>query len=1291
MALKSEQELGKLAVVEGIFNKTKLAAMLEASSPEAQLGHQMLSESLLQPAQLKVLLGSLARRNVYTATWLFGRHLVSQGFVSREELKSCMGQIKQGLKDGSDKPQTLLDSLVEQGQLDAELRESLDPQLAAFVQSFSQIAAYGAEQTPGLETNEQFLRSAYQREMLDDKQLYAGLVKLIASPVEDIQKMMRAAGLLTAEQVSQITGVKTRQRPKTGRKTRPTTRRTKTDVKARSRRREASAEREQPAKKQGMNAKLGIGIGLAAIALLVGLGMMFSGKQKPAETNKEEQVAARPKPKQSRAKPKPRPRRDPKPELRKNKRLLRARAAALLVINEGKLARSVDALETFKEALLSDGGGRDWDGVRTELIARIRTQGEKVFRPKKAKIESLIAQQKFKAADAILQDLWGSLPPEFADALERLSQSLAKAMEAAAPKPKPTPKPTPGPTPKPKPGPARALSLDEQFQQGAKLHQQEKWVEALQLLSPVSKAQPANFRSHFLKAACHYNLDNQLEALRWIDQAIAQAELWRKKGTEIPNIARSQLRMLRGQILASMSETQQAIEAYTEANKLEPLKGAEMLKLPDLLWTAGRFAEALTRYDALVAAAGRQAAWPHLGRGYCLMNLGQFAQAQAAFDTASSCDDNKDQTMARVTKSHHAWLQLTGAAAEQKGFSVLQARKILLTLSPFKTSYEYLVYALLLVAEQLYSDAVEFFEYIDRGIYQSIPELPFNHGLALLQLGELAGAREKFGEALRRRPRMKAAMLRLPGISQIAGDVLRDIADVTGDLLARVTAHEDQWLLRRALTRVDALLGANEFAAAIEGYQAFGPMIQAASLKAELLRRTERAGGLAALRALFCSRVGKLKSPKLRWQGKAQPVKGADATGVTLAAGTTIAWSRIGFPELRALFEQLKLTPTDHYLLGSLAWHLGRRTEAHGLLIRARKSRKVRPLVDRFLADMRGIDPPKSGFLTHRGRLVTSADRKALNAGKRRYNGRWVSKATLKKLQAGQRRIDGKWIAQDPTRLEAQGFAQHKGKWLTERSLRETPGWKAERTLQTRHFLIKTDRGKLFMAKLALVLEKLHEKLEGVFRKRKLDKRLTVLAYSRQRDYLAYLSRFDSPAHRTAARRAAMVSSEPRTLAIYDRDSTSIAFLRRVIGEVVELYLRLALDATPPDWALRGFKTHFMGFVLLDAQIDWSAMLTQPSCMARRANARKMRFSLEQLTRTGRDKLTSPRQAAVFEAQAWALFHLFQRAADPALRQAFVNWIGARNDGGKQTLQAHLGPERWKQLRQTYDQFVEDL
>ncbi len=1308
MALKSELELGKLAIATGVFNETKLHAMLEAGG--GLLGDRMVSETLIEADRLEQLVAQLTQRNIYTATWFFGRYLVSEKWVDRDDLKSCMGEIKEGLKAGELKPMTLLETLSERNQLDRELRESLDPQLDNFVLSYTQITSYGMERIPGLDENEQLLRAAYQREMLEDKKLYNALIRCVVQPVEDLRKMMVQAGLITADQAANLS-----QRPeapatprkkrselgettRTTRVRRPTRRSTSESTRIRTRRTQTdagSSTRRPTPEKRGVTAKVGITISVVSVSLIITLGILLSSNtSEDGSPDSADKISlgksAKAKPvatKQSIAKPPTTPKKKERPAQPRltNKALIRARTAALRVIKKGQLSDSVDALEEFKETLESNGGGTQWETVEQELTALIRQQGEAIFHPKRQELEQLISEKKLEQADKLLQGLWGALPPGFADDLQKLTQKLQVAMDAAAPKPKPQPKPKPTESTPPK-----LLTLEQKLQAGVKMFEKEKWLASLQYLSSVCRAQSANFQAQLVMAQDQFHLGNLPEALHWILKCITGFTKYIANGGKLPVTAQSQVHLLLGHIYMGMGETDLALAAFDKANSISQLSGAEVLLKPDLLWRAGRYKEALAGYDAIIKVSGRTHALPHLGRGLCLMDTGQLDQAQSAFDAAAACDDNKGET-ARTTRVHQAWLQLRGAGANP-GFTVNRARQILEKLSPFKTGYEFIVYGMLLVATHAYTEADEIFRNASPVSYNSMADAPFYHGVALLRTGQLFEARLRFGWAQWLRPAISRRLLALPRHHLVSDAVRRDLADLTGSTpQQRWRARRDHRAMRHALRGVDGLARANLFSLAVKDYRAYLPLIEAASLKSEVRRRIQRTEQLAALIERFVVAADKLSKPILQWQGKPAPIKGANTEGVQLSSGARVAWTRISFPDLRALLSQMPLTAKDKFLLGTQAWALGWQSEMHDLLIAARK--KHQAAVDAFLAEARWIAPPQGGFVVHDKRLVTASEAKALQKDLTLYNGEWVNAARLKKLQSGSRLVDGQWAQLEDTRLQAQGFTKHQGKWITEHQERQQLGWeRAASTLQTTHFEIHSDRGRLFIAKLAMVLEDLYSKLTKVWPKRPdATKPWKILAFSEHRTYLDHLSNGESGEHRIAAGRQTMVLGEPNSLAAYDRTGTLLDFIQVVAGAVTEMYYRQAMGHRPPSWAIAGWKYHFMGFTVLPRQVDWSVFIERPSMLMRRAIRAGTRLTLEQIESFDTTTTQSAHQLEMFEAQAWTLFHFFSTSIDPTMQQQFIEWFIEVMNGTQKTIKQHLGADRWARMRKPYQSFATDL
>ena len=95
------------------------------------------------------------------------------------------------------------------------------------------------------------------------------------------------------------------------------------------------------------------------------------------------------------------------------------------------------------------------------------------------------------------------------------------------------------------------------------------------------------------------------------------------------------------------------LEAFARDHDRHPLAGAAWIKLADEAYAAGRFAEALTRYEKVTAALPGTpfASRALLGRAACLIQTGKTAEGAAVLKQVA--DDNAELKGARCEAAYH--------------------------------------------------------------------------------------------------------------------------------------------------------------------------------------------------------------------------------------------------------------------------------------------------------------------------------------------------------------------------------------------------------------------------------------------------------------------------------------------------------------------------------------------------------------------------------------------------------------------------------------------------------------
>ncbi len=598
----------------------------------------------------------------------------------------------------------------------------------------------------------------------------------------------------------------------------------------------------------------------------------------------------------------------------------------------------------------------------------------------------------------------------------------------------------------------------------------------------------------------------------------------------------------------------------------------------------------------------------------------------------------------------------------------------------------YITHAMLSSVGGVHEQALESFE-SERITWRTrSPEVDWHHGVTLLALNHRGRAIERITIATRRNRHYRKRLDADPKVQPIARDVKRRLGDYDRgkDVEARIEVAEQHVTTEVLLAQIRSFIRTARFSQALEDLARLKRRVSGSSL-AEAEAQVTRVKAYAALKraVLKAIRNGPLKNHALQLAGaKAVGARltGADDTHYTLAlAGGGTAkgsWAQLPFKTMWGLFNRLGLTAAQQLRLADLSWECEASRLAERSLSKAWAAPEHRSAIVERIALHRGVSRTTGGgFVPHRGRFVTVAEKRQHDRGLVSFRGKWVTQSDKRHMLSNHEKINGKWVALTAEQLRQRGFIKYQGKWRTAKEIGQRRGeWKEAWTERTAHYEIKTNHSKQFALKLAKVVEQAYVLYKRLFGgEPKGTQRMRLLAFRTYEDYRAYCERTGNLAQLNAT---GFSPSEPRTACGYDKLKDERSLLQTMLHEGAHLFYQLAFDGQPESWLAEGMATYFEGFRLKSGgQIKFHHKPRMRRTLFRQALSQGRQIPLQEFFTADAGKLinSNANRALVFYSQAWAVHYFLRKSPDPRYRQGFLRYWKAVARGSKPNLLKLIG------------------
>lgn len=376
---------------------------------------------------------------------------------------------------------------------------------------------------------------------------------------------------------------------------------------------------------------------------------------------------------------------------------------------------------------------------------------------------------------------------------------------------------------------------------------------------------------------------------------------------------------------------------------------------------------------------------------------------------------------------------------------------------------------------------------------------------------------------------------------------------------------------------------------------------------------------------------------------------------VTFPGGTLrMRWAYLRPTDLHELYGRLDLSPAELVTLGIFCYESELPYPANSAFVAAiAKDPSVKPTLDRYVADKRGIPVPPGGFIPYQGLLVTAEERDNYEKGLIKCGTIWIRPEEIVYVQKGWVKQDGKWIPRNEAELLAKGFKKYKGKWYTPEELALVrKNWDDAWELDTEHYHIRSNTTEAWTKELGDCLEQAYlfykEHFAGEPKK---GKPMEVYAFRSFEDYrnfcIAQKAENLIPAggHTNAFKNYASGYSK----------SGDKELLNTMLHEGAHLFYGRTWGDLSPSWWHEGMATYFEGFTWDKKKLAFHHVSGYRLPWVKQAFQKGQYLPLAELLQG--DAISAiqkgARESTLFYAEAWALYYWLNTSGDPELKKKF--------------------------------------